>query len=121
LAAKGKNGQWDCYARAINEQGKFVFYSVCPVQAQDSSRLAISEFLARVNYGLILGNFELNFDSGEIRYKTSMDAANNPINSAALKQLVYTNVSMMDSYLPGIVAVIEKDLTPKEAISLVEA
>ena len=34
---------------------------------------AIAEFLTRTNYSMIIGNFELDFADGEIRYKTSID------------------------------------------------
>ena len=41
---------------------------------------------------------ELDFDDGEIRYKTSIDAQEIELNLDAIAQLVYTNVLMMDLY-----------------------
>jgi hypothetical protein len=38
-----------------------------------------------------------------------------------IKQLVYTNVTMMDEYLPGILSVIEGDVEPKDAIAQIES
>lgn len=70
---------------------------------------------------MIIGNFELNFDDGEIRYKTSIDVKNNFLNSETIKQLVYTNVRMMDQYLPGITSVISGKMSPEEAIHLIES
>jgi hypothetical protein len=121
LAAQGNHGQWDCYAKALDERSQFVFYSICPTPAPEAKRAPVSEFLARANYGLVLGNFELDFDDGEIRYKTSLDATHQPIRSAAIKQLVYTNIMTMDQYLPGLLAVIEQDMEPREAIQRVES
>ena len=37
-----------------------------------------------------------------------------------IKQLVYANVMMMDSYLPGIMSVIYGDVEPKDAIAQIE-
>ncbi|MEH2077987.1 MAG: hypothetical protein V7K57_26925, partial [Nostoc sp.] len=34
--------------------------------------------------------------------------------------IVYTNVTMMDEYLPGITFVIDGDASPKEAITKIE-
>ena len=121
LAFKGKNGQWDCYTKAREEQQQAVFYSVCPVTALKIKRNKIAEFIARANYGLILGNFELDFNDGEIRYKTSIDVEDDRLTAALIRNLVYTNVLTMDQYLPGILAVLEQDATPEEAISLVES
>ncbi|NES86249.1 MAG: YbjN domain-containing protein [Moorea sp. SIO2B7] len=120
LIFKGNNGQWDCYARAREKQQQFVFYSICPIKILDSKIQAIAEFIARANYGMIIGNFELNFTNGEIRYKTSIDVQGDLISSALIKQVVYANVTMMDEYLPGILAVVDKDVSSAEAIAEIE-
>jgi hypothetical protein len=121
LAFKGKNGQWDCYAKAIDEREQFVFYSVCPVQVPNPKRETLSEFIARANYDMIIGNFELNFADGGIRYKTSIDVKGERLTSTLIKQLVYANVMMMDSYLAGIKLVIESDVLPVDAIAQIES
>jgi hypothetical protein len=69
---------------------------------------------------MTIGNFELDYTDGEIRYKTSIDVTNAQLSSALIKTLVYTNVAMMDEYLPGILAVIEGRATSEDAIRLIE-
>jgi hypothetical protein len=94
-----------------------VFYSVCPLAAPESKRTAIAEFIARANYGMLIGNFELDFTDGEIRYKTSIDVQGDFLSFELIKQLVYANVTMMDEYLPGIMSVIDSDVSPVDAIA----
>ena len=120
LAFQGEHGKWTCYARARVEQEQFVFYSVCPVKVPENKRVAIAEFLTRDNSGMIIGNFELNFADGEIRYKTSINVKGDFLSSDALKQLVYTNVMIMDKYLPGTMNVIDDDVSPVDAIAQIE-
>jgi hypothetical protein len=120
LAFVGKNGQWNCIAQAREEQQQAVFYSISPVAAPLELRLPVAEFFTRANYGLIIGNFELDFSDGEIRYKTSIDVEGDYLSQALIKQLVYTNVLTMDQYLPGIMAVVEQGMEPKEAIARIE-
>jgi len=72
-AFEGKNGKWACFARAREQQEQMVFYSICPVNVPQHKLMAVAEFLTRANSGMILGNFELGFTDGEIRYKTSID------------------------------------------------
>ena len=120
-AFQGKNGKWTCYAKAREEQEQFVFYSICSINAPENKRLAVAEFLTLANSGMIIGNFELNFASGEICYKTSIDVKGDLISSALIQQLVYANVTMMDKYLPGIRSVIDDDVEPKNAIAQIEA
>jgi hypothetical protein len=120
MGFQGESGQWTCYAQAREEQRQFVFYSVCPVNAPEDKRLAVAEFLTRANYGLFIGNFELDFDDGEIRYKTSIDVEGDRLTPALVQQLVYTNVLMMDQYLSGLMSVIYGDVAPAEAVAKAE-
>ena len=121
MVFQGENGKWTCYAKARDDQKQFVFYSVCPVNAPDSKRLAVAEFLTRANSGMIIGNFEMDFEEGEIRYKTSIDVEDDSLSSALIKRLVYANVMMIDGYLPGIMSVIYGDVTPRDAIAQIES
>ncbi|NES73010.1 MAG: YbjN domain-containing protein, partial [Okeania sp. SIO2D1] len=118
---QGQNGKWTCYARTRVEQSQFVFYSICPVKVPKPKRRAVGEFISRANYGMIIGNFELDFVEGEIRYKTSTDVEGLTLTLALIKRLVYTNVMMMDEYLPGITSVIKGEASPEEAIAQIEA
>ena len=117
---QGKNGTWTCYARTRVEQSQFVFYSICPVKVPKPKRRAVGEFIARANYGMIIGNFELDFVDGEIRYKTSIDVEGSTLTFPLIKRLVYTNVMMMDEYLPGITAVTKGEASPEDAIAQIE-
>jgi len=120
LLFRGENGQWTCYAKAREQKQQFVFYSVSPINVPENKRLPITEFITRANYGMIMGNFEFDFTTGEIRYKTSIDVEGDNLSFALIKQMVYANVMMMDEYLPGIMAVIEGEVEVKEAILRIE-
>jgi len=116
----GTNGKWLCLAQALEERQQFVFYSICPVNAPEPKYREVSEFLTRANYGITIGNFEMNFENGEIRYKTSIDVEGDRLVSSLVKQLVYQNMSTMDNYLPGILNVLYADASPCQAIAQVE-
>jgi hypothetical protein len=120
-AFQGKNGKLNCYAKARTNRWQFVFYSISPVNVPESKRLALAEFIARANYGTIIGNFELDFSTGEIRYKTSIDIEGSTLTFSQIKQLVYTNTMMMDEYLPGIKSVIDEEVEAADAIASIES
>jgi hypothetical protein len=119
LAFQGENGQWNCFALANEEQQRFLFYSICPLEIPPINRSAIAEFLTRANYGMEIGNFEFDVDSGEICCKTSIDVEGDRLTSALIKPLVYTNVLTLDQYLPGIQAVLD-GVAPVDAIRAIE-
>jgi hypothetical protein len=116
----GKNGKWRCYAKAREEQSQFLFYSVCDTNVPEHKRPDIAEFLTRANYGLLIGNFEMDYNDGEVRYKTSIDVEDDDLSMELIRNMVYANVTMMDRYLPGMMAVIWGNVAPLEAIKMVE-
>jgi hypothetical protein len=116
----GDNGEWNCYFKVREEQEQILFYSLFPINAKQAVRMAMAEFLTRANYALAIGNFEMDFDDGEIRYKTSADVEGIELQPIFIKNLVHSNVVIMDRYLPGIMAVASGTTTPEEAIAMVE-
>lgn len=56
----------------IVHQGDYVVYAVSPIKVDPKDSLMLqkmSEYICRANYGLNCGNFELDYNDGEIRYK----------------------------------------------------
>jgi len=62
----------------------------------------------------------MDLSDGEVRFKTSIDVDGDRFTSALLKQLVDVNLEMMDKYLPGMLAVIDTDTSPADAVMGVE-
>ena len=120
LRFHGDNGQWTCFAETREEQGQLVFYSICPLSTPADQRLAMAELLTRANFGLIMGNFEMDFADGEIRFKTSIDVEDDRLSVALVRSLVYANVLTMDKYLPSIARLLHGNISPAEAIDEVE-
>lgn len=118
---EAKNGDFELYAFAREESRQVVVYSVCAEFAPQEKRAAVAELLSRANYGLILGNFELDFDDGEIRFRTSRTIGPQMLDGDEMRELIATNVSAMDLYLPAIEAVVNTEATPAAAVADVEA
>ena len=83
-------------------------------------RTAVAEFITRANYGMRVGNFEMDFNDGEVRFKISVDVDNHELTQALVSNHVYANVWTMDRYLPGLFAVVYSDISPLEALEKVE-
>jgi hypothetical protein len=121
LISQGENGEWSCFACPREDMQQCVFYSVYPDLVAEEHRIAVSEFLTRANFGMAIGNFEINLDSGEVRLKTSIDVEGDRLSLELFQQLVAANVNTMDRYLPGIRQVAEGQATPKDVIAQLEA
>jgi Putative bacterial sensory transduction regulator len=102
----GPLGVWRFYAQVVDTQNVVLLFSVCPLHVPKERRSEASLFLTRANHGLVAGNFELDFEDGEIRYKTVLQIQENGIDRTTLKHAVRLNGLAMETYLPGIGAVI---------------
>ena len=120
LAFQGDSGRWPCLAQSDDDAQQILFYSICPITIATEHYGTITELLMRANDGLIIGNFELNFATGEIRYKTSLDVEGDRLTPTLMQSLVYINVHTMDLYLPSIMAVLGGECSPGEAIEAIE-
>lgn len=116
----GKSGTWSCFAKAEEDKEMLLFYSYCPMKVPENKRPLVGDYLTRANYGLLIGNFEMDYNDGEVRYKTSIDVEGDQLSKALVKRLVYDNLAVMDRYLPGVLSVIYGGASPTEAIAQAE-
>ena len=91
-----------------------------PIRATSERRVPMAEYLTRANYGLTLGNFELDMADGEIRYKNSICTHTQPFHRDMMIPLIVAALSTMDRYMPGAIKVIHGNTSPNEAIDQIE-
>jgi hypothetical protein len=120
VAFSGKNGELRCYAQIRIELEQMLFYAVAPVKAAEEVRSDVAEYLTRANYGLRIGNFELDYHDGEVRYKASLDFESETLTYNFIRNAIYPAVQTMDRYLKGLLSVMFGGRTPVEAIQEVE-
>lgn len=120
LPYNGNSGMWVCFVQAHEQAEQAIFYSVYPEDATPDTIPNIAEFITRANYGMLIGNFEMDYRDGEIRFKTSIDVEGDSLSAALIKNMVYANVIIMDRYFVGIRAVLRGTMTPLEAITAIE-
>ena len=116
----GHNGEVTCFAQVRADLEQFIFYVVMPVRAPEQARTSVAEYLTRANYGLRIGNFEMDFDDGEVRYKSSLDFESMELTPGLIRNTIYPAVQTMDRYLPGMLSVIYGGKTAEEAIFAIE-
>ncbi|MBN1287521.1 MAG: YbjN domain-containing protein [Anaerolineae bacterium] len=116
----GKNGELRCYAQIHTELQQFIFYAVATTRAPEEVRLAVAEFITRANYGLRIGNFEMDYSDGEVRYKSSIDFEGIELAPNLIRNAIYPAVQTMDRYLMGLMRVMYGGQTPYEAIAEIE-
>jgi hypothetical protein len=118
---EGDHGSWTCLAFAYDDHERFVFTSILPVEIPEEKRMEAAEYLTRANFGMEIGNFDMDFSDGAVQFRTSIDIEGGELTPKMIQNLAYLNVTVTDQYLPGLVMVVEGDATPVDAIEKVEA
>jgi len=116
----GENGELRCYAQIRVDLEQFLFYVIAPVKAPEEVRATVVEYITRANYGLRIGNFEMDYNDGEVRYKSSLDFEGETLTQILIKNTIYPAVQTMDLYMPGLLGVMYGNKTPAEAIQETE-
>ena len=84
----------------------FVVYGFCPINADAENIAEIAKYIAMANYGLVVGNFELDVRDGEIRYKTFVDCDGlESLSSDIVQRALTMPFHMFDRYGDGIAAI----------------
>jgi len=102
----GKNGRLSCEARIRVDVEIFIFYAEAPISIPEEKRIAVAEYMARVNFGMRIGNMEMDMSDGQVRYKSSLDFEGEKLTSNLLKNSILPAVTTMDRYLPGLMAIV---------------
>lgn len=102
-------------------QDNFATLTTLPLAADENHRLAMAEFLTRVNWGLRNGNFEMSMDTGEIRYKTYVHTGAQPLDVSAARNAVLLPFLMIDRFGDALLEVLFGFKSPREAFESLSA
>ena len=103
------------------EDKTILSYAVLGNKAPDEQIHKISEYLHRANYGLPYGNFEIDFNDGEIRYKLVTDCQDSAnISNTYIDRTVLLPCQAIEKYGKGILQLMIGVGEPKDLINEAE-
>ena len=114
------NGSFEVIIHVVADIDLVKCYTLYPVRVPEERRAAVAEYLTRANYGLLFGNFEMDYADGEVRFRTSMNTDDAAINSVVARHLLQQNVNTADRYFNGLLRVVYGALAPASAIQEAE-
>lgn len=118
MEIRGINSDFICFAIVDEEQESLLCNTYIKQKIPFSKRLEVCNFMNRVNYELAIGNFEMDMDDGEIRFRTYLDAANIEPSKEQLVNLIWNGAQTFDTYYPGITKILLEDYLAEEAVAI---
>jgi hypothetical protein len=116
-----KHALYTCHLRMSNDDEIFQIHLNYPVLAKDEKmRSSVTEFFTRVNYGLVLGAFEVDLRDGEARYHISHLLGEGRLEDEVIRRIIGSALSTADRYFPAYMRVLFGGDTPEDAVFLAE-
>ena len=109
---------WKCLFTFHPHMPQVALYGYFPIQIPEERWPHTMELLHRCNSGLILGNFEYDFETHEIRFKSSVDLQGQQISRVFLHSLIQVNDITMDEYFTPILACLIYKMNIEDALRL---
>ncbi len=103
----------DAFAAIAPDSEQFVIYinfgpSVPPERLDE-----IARFLIRANWGLMIGNFEMDYSDGHVRFKSSVNFRGTDLSEALIRNAILSAMNAVEHYADGLMEVLSgrKDAT----------
>ena len=96
-------------------------FAQLPIFGPIYRRAALCEAIARANYGLYLGNFDMDLGDGELRFKSSLPINDSEPSDSQIRRILANSIGVVSHYGPALVDVACMDLEPAAAIEKADA
>ena len=120
LGFAGNNANYNIFFDVKEEKDCIIVYVMSPVKIPENKRMQACEYITRANYGIISGNFEMDFRDGEVRFKSSIEFPEGKISEEMIKLLWVKPLSTLDTYFPGLMRVVYSNESAADAIRDIE-
>ncbi len=117
---RGEVGLYRIVATVDSEDGLFQVFGHSPIRIPEGSRPAIAETIARANFGLKIGKFEMDIDDGDLRFQVAQILIDDVLEDETIRRLIGTTMAMLNAYLPAVLSVIYGNELPKDAVKCIE-
>jgi hypothetical protein len=118
---EGEHGAFPCYVIAYEDLDRLAFYAVVPGLVPPDHRDDVALLLSRLNYGLVVGNFELDHDSGEVRFRAGVDVEGGALTVGMVKSMAAAACLSVDFYRGAVESVAAGAITPTDAYDALDA
>jgi hypothetical protein len=107
-------------AQIDEDGGLFQVFGISNLRVPSGCRPSVAEAVARANYGLKVGKFELDFEEGDLRFQAAQLLPYDSLEDHTIERLIGTTMAMLNMYLPAFLSVIYGNEVPQDAIRQVE-
>ena len=76
----------------------YLSYGFCGLKANETVRKEVAKYLTIANYGIPIGNFELDLSDGEVRFKVAVDCTDGALSDAVIQDGISAILNNYEKY-----------------------
>lgn len=115
------SGDFDVVVVSEEDASQLTCFCICPDEVPEDRRGDVAEYIVRVNNNTMIGVYDMDFDDGTIRVRSSVTLADMQPTATMVALLLHGAISTADIYQSGLQAVIDGEATPEDALDEVLA
>ena len=92
------------------------YIASCPFRIRKELRSSVAELIARANFGMLDGKFEIDMNDGEVRFHLVHFLGDGELSTRMVERLYRSCVFTLDRYIPAFMQHIHAGYTPEDAV-----
>lgn len=108
------------YFQIEPELEQFLFYISPEIRLLKEQLLPVAEYIVRANFGMRIGNFELDMKAGKISFRSGLNFKGQGLSAALIDGAVQPALKAFEEFYPSLEKVFAGIKTPVEAINEAE-
>lgn len=110
------NADFDVVVIADDSINQLTCFCVHEDEIEEDRRLAVAEYMVRVNANTVLGVYDMDFDDGTLRVRSAINIADMQPSMKMVEIMIHGIISTADVYFPGLKKVVSGEATPEDAL-----
>lgn len=102
---------------AVGDEEQFLFYVNFGVEVAAERRRETEHFIALANWGLSIGNFEMDPRDGQLRFKSSVDFAQVDLSEQLIRNAILAAMRAVEAYGDALLAVVGWGISAENALA----
>jgi hypothetical protein len=92
-----------CYCELNPDMRGFIFRGIFALRFPPEHRAVAAEYIHRVNYSLPIGNWAIDLDSGDVRWKLGVYFGDGELTPILIREVLESSFHFIDQYVFGLV------------------
>jgi hypothetical protein len=111
----------DAFAAITSDARRFVLYVNLGPAVPHELRDGAARFITYVNWRLIVGNFEMDYEDGDVRFRSSFDFAGVELSETLIRNAILAAMNAVEAYADLLIELLTGRKDAKQAIEEAEA